>query len=541
MAKRPAGSDLNRDNWDQDDEPEQQAFGDGAFQRASEEELARRKIKVAKRRSDLVTSDGSDKPSVFKNFSGFSGMTNASSSATTFDFGAKSSSEPKSEMKKLFEASSFKPSTSIGSSTLPTFSFSSSTSNKENSKPLESNSTSVNGSASSSELLKKLSGSEGDSNKVFHEKLKLLNEGVLQWVHKHVTANCLINLNPVFDDYRKHFDALEKQFMPKFEKSASTSSASSSTVVSSASSSPSLSSTNVTSPKNANEAAFSVTDSVKPVFSFGGGTDLKPKENPVPGKVDVSKPAFSFMSSTSTNSVPSVTFSESKDKNVRTLDPKQSFPEGVTSGLFCFGAAVAPKSGSGSGGFSLGSGMNFGAKENTGFSFGGGALSSGAKEGSGFSGFGSKSALTFAPVPPIASDSKTEEDEEETPPKPEVLEVKEENSFYEKKCKLFYKKDGSYADRGVGTLFLKTVGDTKKTQLIMRAATALGNVLLNIVLNSSLPTQRMGKNNVLIVCVPNPPLDNKEGTDKPVTMLIRVKTSEDADELFKQINDHKGD
>ena len=43
---------------------------------------------------------------------------------------------------------------------------------------------------------------------------------------------------------------------------------------------------------------------------------------------------------------------------------------------------------------------------------------------------------------------------------------------------------------------------------------------------------RTGKNNVLIVCVPNPPLDEKQPTVR-VTMLIRVKMSEDADEVHK--------
>lgn len=47
-----------------------------------------------------------------------------------------------------------------------------------------------------------------------------------------------------------------------------------------------------------------------------------------------------------------------------------------------------------------------------------------------------------------------------------------------------------------------------------------------------MPCSRTGKNNVMVVCVPNPPVDDKNpGT--PVPMLIRVKTPEDADELHK--------
>lgn len=54
-----------------------------------------------------------------------------------------------------------------------------------------------------------------------------------------------------------------------------------------------------------------------------------------------------------------------------------------------------------------------------------------------------------------------------------------------------------------------------------------------------MPCTRTGKNNVLIVCVPNPPVDEKNATS-PATMLIRVKTSEDADELHRILVEKKG-
>ena len=57
----------------------------------------------------------------------------------------------------------------------------------------------------------------------------------------------------------------------------------------------------------------------------------------------------------------------------------------------------------------------------------------------------------------------------------------------------------------------------------------------------SIPTQRMGKNNVMMACIPNPPLDPKkqEAESSPVPLLIRVKTGDDADELLRQIDQHK--
>ena len=135
------------------------------------------------------------------------------------------------------------------------------------------------------------------------------------------------------------------------------------------------------------------------------------------------------------------------------------------------------------------------------------------------------------------------------------------------RCKLFFKKGESWQDKGVGNLHLKPCDG--KTQLLIRADTNLGelqntlmiaydvlicccsvtsvlllsitgNILLNILLTSSVPASRQGKNNVLLVCVPNPPLDDKKPDDTTaVSMLIRVKAAADADELLEKISDAK--
>ncbi|XP_059182078.1 nuclear pore complex protein Nup50 [Centropristis striata] len=130
------------------------------------------------------------------------------------------------------------------------------------------------------------------------------------------------------------------------------------------------------------------------------------------------------------------------------------------------------------------------------------------------------------------------EEESEEPPKPEVKEVKEDDAFYSKKCKLFYKKDSEFKEKGVGTLHLKHIEDGK-TQMIIRADTNLGNILLNILLQASMPCSRLGKNNVMVVCVPNPPVQD-QNPEGPVPLLIRVKTAEDADELHKTLEEKKG-
>jgi len=121
------------------------------------------------------------------------------------------------------------------------------------------------------------------------------------------------------------------------------------------------------------------------------------------------------------------------------------------------------------------------------------------------------------------------EDGETLSPKQAVETVVESDSLYSKKCKLFYKKSGSYEERGVGNIHLKKT-DESKLQVLIRADTSLGNILLNIILNDNMPVERVGKNNVMLICVPNPPIDPKAESE-PVTFLIRVKSGEDADTL----------
>lgn len=139
---------------------------------------------------------------------------------------------------------------------------------------------------------------------------------------------------------------------------------------------------------------------------------------------------------------------------------------------------------------------------------------------------------------PVESRTK-EDDDEYQPPKNEVQEVKEEGAVYTKRCKLYYKKDKNFMDKGVGTLYLKPNND--KTQLLIRAETNLGNILLNINLSSSMPFTRL-QNGVCLACIPNPPLDAKNVPEEPqaVSFLIRVKGETDAEELLQKLNELKG-
>lgn len=149
--------------------------------------------------------------------------------------------------------------------------------------------------------------------------------------------------------------------------------------------------------------------------------------------------------------------------------------------------------------------------------------------------FGGGKPFTFGTSVVSSQNSETKDDNEDDdePPKPEIKAVTEEGAIYEKRCKVFVKKDGTFGDRGVGVLFLKPTPNGK-TQLIVRAQTALGNLLLNTLLTESIPTKRMNKNTVMLMCLPLP-----DSQPPPASILLRVKTSEDADSLLEALESNK--
>lgn len=125
------------------------------------------------------------------------------------------------------------------------------------------------------------------------------------------------------------------------------------------------------------------------------------------------------------------------------------------------------------------------------------------------------------------SENKDEQDED-SPPKVEFTPVVESESIYSIRCKVFVKKDNDYASRGTGTLYLKSVAKGR-VQMIVRADTNLGNILVNILLSTDLPAKRLGKNNVMMVCILTP------DDPKPVPILLRVKNEQEADKLCDEI------
>lgn len=171
------------------------------------------------------------------------------------------------------------------------------------------------------------------------------------------------------------------------------------------------------------------------------------------------------------------------------------------------------------------------------FSFGKPTIAFGSTSTPGTGFFANVKPPESKPDTPMAttSDEKTDADADadDEPPKVEFTPVIECESMYSKRCKVFVKVATEYNSRGTGTLYLKNVPESNKIQLIVRADTNLGNILLNILLVEGLPVQKLSKNNVMIVCIPTP-----ESDPKPTTVLIRVKNEDEADELLAEIKKH---
>lgn len=358
---------------------------------------------------------------------------------------------------------------------------------------------------------------ESPEDYVFLESLKALNESVLDWIKQHVEKNPYIVLSPIFEDYNNHMAKLEAK------KSISVSN------TDGASGDPQSTFSSFKKEElsdKSNDNGCNSSEEVDKPYEFGASAVSEPK----------SKGVFSFGStnSSSTNggfkfstTSPSTGFSfgKSDSQSTKETEQKKSFSFGLS------GAASAKETEEKKP-FSFGLSGAAGSKESEEkkpFSFG----LSGSSQGSGL--FGATGSTGGA------SSQSNKDDEEYVPPKPEVKEIKEDDALYSIRCKLYYQKEGSWTERGVGNLHLKPVAETK-TQLLIRADTNLGNILLNVMLSATIPASRQGKNNVFLVCVPNPPISGKpdaESDDTPTPMLIRVKTAEDADELLGKIDERK--
>ncbi|KAH8365088.1 hypothetical protein KR084_001094 [Drosophila pseudotakahashii] len=566
-GKRQATSNLNHDNWDQEEEPEER----GTFRTASEQELKTRVIKKARRKiaggSSAPGEDGpeetpSEPKSVFSGFSGFgkpavsaaagspfSFLANLPASAATttkastsepakpsFSFGLSTSTADKPASSSIFGTPSI-------SSTGPTPSpAKESTSTTDGAKP----STSIFGNisvpkkesteaklpvASSSKPVSSTSTTLETSE--YRESVAELNKAVMKFLQEHMDKSPYCILTPVFKNYEKHLKELQDEENARTNATKAT----------------------ATQPSFGVPAAVvpSATSPSKPTstFSFGkpstpiGGTTSplakKPNCTVTSGGTTTTSttPQFSF-GSTAASSAP-----VSTSASIFTLPPKPlgeaKAEDAPKPSIFSFGAKDTatkkdepvfspPKTN----GFSFGLKSSSDDKPSTSLFAGFGKAPDGGGDAvKGFS-FTSAKPFSFGNIQPPAAAAVSEEaeDEEDKPPKVEFKQVVEDDAVYSKRCKVYIKKDNDYGDRGVGTLYLKPVKDSEKTQLLVRADTNLGNILVNLILSEGIPCQRMGKNNVMMLCVPTP-----EDT-KAASLLLRVKTGDEADDLMKKIKEH---
>lgn len=449
-SKRAAISDLNHDNWNDEEEGEDA----GQFRKASEDELQKRVRKVAKRRN--VGGDSEGAPA--NPFSGFGGFKSSSGlTSSTPLVGANSS--PFGFLAKIPSAVSA-PKTNGTSTT------------EKSSSQIE-----------------------------YLSKLKALNIAVADWIKTHVDESPLCLLTPIFQDYEKYlkeFEELKKvksnvnQTPEKPKETEPKPAAPLSTFSFGKPSAPASPATVTPTTTNSNSVFSS--------FKFGGDSAASPpKASDGISFGSVSK-GISFSAFPASSGLPPA-------PTVTETPPKEN--------LFGVQSQTASST------------FSFGLKTN-----------STPSAPSLFGGIpGATPSFSFGNVtgPPKADQPKesTEEDAEDEPPKNEFVPVVEDDSLYSKRCKVFVKGAADYNDRGVGTLYIKKV-DESKIQMIVRADTNLGNIIFNIMIVDGLPVSRMGKNNVMVVCIPTP-----DAKPPPTSVLLRVKTGEDADELLETINKYK--
>eukprot|EP00099_Drosophila_melanogaster_P019119 NP_610355.1 nucleoporin 50kD [Drosophila melanogaster] len=560
-GKRQATSNLNHENWDLEEEPEER----GTFRTATEEELKTRVIKKARRKiaggSSAAEEDGAEEKtaepkSVFSGFSGFGKPAASPAAGSPFSFLANvtapattSSSEPKKSAFSFgFSSSSSSADRPVSTSICGTASTSStapsplpakeSTSTVDGAKPTTSifgnisaakkESSEAKTSSSSTSLTSTMETSE------YRESVADLNRSVIKFLQDQMGKSPYCILTPVFKNYDEHLKDLQD------EESARTNSTKSKTAQArsqepvakvSRASSPPKAATTFTFGKPSAPIGASVSPlAKKPNCTITSGGTTTTTATPLVSFGSTASFTAPVPSSSSIFSLTAKPTGEAKSDDT----PKSS--------IFSFGAKdtttkkdepnfSAPKTN----GFSFGLKSNNDDKPSTSLFAGFGKAPGGAGDGAkGFSFTNSATPFSLGNIhPPAAAAAPAEEEkEEDTPPKVEFKQVVEDDAIYSKRCKVFIKKDKDFGDRGVGTLYLKPVKDSEKIQLLVRADTNLGNILVNLILSKGIPCQRMGKNNVLMVCVPTPE------DSKATSLLLRVKTGDEADDLLEKIKEH---
>lgn len=532
-GKRRAETQLNSDNWDEEDEAEDV----GEFKKASEETLKARVIKTAKRRITNVGSDKDDK-SIFSGFTGFATNRESKSSfsflsndlkrtnsdtqnstKSTFVFSAgssfnttksgletsnninnfdsvssasnvtqKSNSEANVISKEKSTSSFLNSDVAVTSSPFKLFGKSNTTVNDVDDTSNLTNKAKLNKLCSELEKTASEKHSEGmfDSkddksekspDDIFLQKLRSLNLLCAEWIIKHLNENLSYILTPIFDDYKKHLDQLreERRNATGIKK---------------------LKTNDADTKQNAEpvsmQFAFKAPDFKSSLNKLNFGSSLCNSNFNDKNEKSSNFKFPSFSSVKDTDYLKS-SVSEKKEDDKKSTISEESKPDN------CSFAKQIQFSGDNQ------------ESKSTFFSLN----SNSSSLGNPF----------FSQIASTKPSETSSEDTEELPPKQQDVNITEDGAVYEKKCKVYFKKNGNFVDHGVGFLFVKLVGDEQKCQVIVRANNQLANVIVNTLLNSSIPVQKTGKNNVMIICCPTP-------ESQPTSILLKVKTAEDAEELL---------
>ncbi|XP_066137572.1 nuclear pore complex protein Nup50 [Euwallacea fornicatus] len=464
-GKRSATSDLNHDNWNQEEEPEER----GAFQVASDDILKNRIIKTARRRNPI--REDNETKSAFVGFTGFSNKP-ASADFSFLKGISKTDSAPKtngidnqSPLKSGGSPNLFsqKSSTNIFGATAVT------------STNVSTNIFTSNSTTSTNNTIVPSSAIGPTKSERYYSKLKGLNETVSKWITKKVEENPLISLQPIFKDYEKYLAEIDKEQDASGSEELPV---------------PILSKTTPTKIPTFNFIPYNTK-------AFPDSSTLEKS----PEKKDEPVPTFKWGGAVPAFSPPTFKFGAAANagNTTKSFGSLGTSSEGLSTPSFSFTSSQTSTTGSLT--FPSGPEISFG------------------------------SAPKSEEKPKEESGSKEDDDE---PPKVEVTQVVESDYLYMAKCKVFVKKGESYGDRGVGNLYLKPIVNSEKVQLIVRANTNLGNLLLNFILSESIPIKRLGKKDVMLVAIPTP-----DAKPPPTPLLLRVKSPEEADSLLGALEKYK--
>jgi len=451
----------------------------------------------------------------------------ASASSGGFKFGSSSSSESKTAAPAGGGGFKFGSSSSASSATPPVV---------QEKKP-----------ETEEKAVSKVETGDDGVNEKLLVSLATLNKQFCEWIKQHIDKDPYVVLTPCLKDYNTHLEELKKKH-GSFE---SVSASKTDNVTSSA-----------TSPeKKSDDTPAPAAGAPKLLGAFFGGAGASapaPKQTFGSGSTGfASLPAAK--ESVATSEAPTLSFGSKTDSSsssggfafgsgaaAPTPAALQASPEkpAAPKPAFSFGSAAAAAA-TASDKPAAATGFSFGSTGSSGFSFGksDSTASTVPANNSGFS-FGTSSSGSGSMFGSAASSAVSKKDDEEggggadggedepkdEPPKVEVNTVQEDDAVHSVRCKLFYKKGKGFADKGLGMCHLKKVEG--KAQMIVRAETNLGNILLNVVLNESMNFTRRG-NNVQFSCVPNPPIKDLEAG--PVVMLAKVKNADLAQILEEEI------